>query len=58
MNEGGTRQARKGSPATKAAPEAGDGWSLDLDWLTQLQPGHQADAGPEHTAAIKLRTAL
>jgi hypothetical protein len=36
----------------------GDGWSLDLDWLTQLQPGHQADAGPEHTAAIKLRTAL
>jgi Subtilase family len=33
-------------------------WSLDLGWSTQLQPGHQADAGPEHTAAVKLSAAL
>ncbi len=36
----------------------GGRWALHLDWLTQLEPGHQADAGPAHTAAIRLRTAL
>jgi Subtilase family len=33
-------------------------WTLGLNWLTQLEPGHQPDAGPAHAAAIRLRTAL
>lgn len=29
---------------------------LDINWLTRLQPGHRADAAPEHALAIRLRT--
>ncbi len=36
----------------------GGRWTLGLNWLTQLEPGHELDAGPEHAAAIRLRTAL
>ncbi len=36
----------------------GGRWALQLDWLTQLEPGHQADAGPAHAAVIRLRTVL
>jgi subtilase-type serine protease len=28
---------------------------LGLNWLTRLQPGHDAAAGPEHAIALKLR---
>jgi hypothetical protein len=31
---------------------------LSLNWLTRLQPGHDAGAGPDHAVALRLRRRL
>jgi hypothetical protein len=31
---------------------------LSLNWLTRLQPGHDAGAGPDHAVALRLRRPL
>ena len=36
----------------------GGPWMLGLNWLTQLEPGHDAAAGPEHAVTIRLQTLL
>jgi hypothetical protein len=32
--------------------------ALDLNWLTQLEPGHRQGAGPTHAVALRLRLGL
>jgi Subtilase family len=38
-------------------PVTGAG-ELSLNWLTRLQPGHDAEAGPDHAVALRLRRPL
>jgi hypothetical protein len=38
-----------------SVPAAGE---LSLNWLTRLQPGHDAGAGPDHAVALRLRRPL
>ena len=38
-------------------PLAGAG-ELSLNWLTRVQPGHDAEAAPDHAVALRLRHRL